>query len=124
MWDSIVEQEYVTQVDFSPFSHLLHYPYIFHNYFISVVSFEESFLDDVDYNHTLDSWDVSFTFEHGEKKLYLPNLSHPSSDHLEETKGEISCFQSSPLYVSSNHEDAFLPHDGISDHGCHDLFID
>lgn len=114
----------MTQVDVSPFSPLIHYPDSFHDYAFLVDSFKESVFDDINYEHTHDSWNVSFTFKHEEEKYSLPDLSRPSSDHCEETKSEILCFQSPPLYDSSNHEDPFHSNDGIYDQSCCHIFID
>jgi len=58
-------------------------------------------------------------------KYSLLDLSNPSSDLCKEMEGDISCFQSSPLYDSSDHEDASVfDLEQISNHNCRDLFID
>jgi len=69
-------------------------------------------------------WKVCFTFGHGEEESSLLGSSDQSSDLSEETEGEIYCFQSDPLYDSSDQEDASICDDKISNHGCRDLFID
>lgn len=66
MWDSISKQEPMMKVDVSPFSSLPHFPDIIHNSIKMVVSFEESFYENFNSDHTQESWNVSFTFEQGE----------------------------------------------------------
>lgn len=110
------------KVDIYPFSSLPRCLGIFHDSVMLVVPFKELVSDNVNSNHTQDSWNFSFTFEHREEKYSLPDLCHPSSNHCEETKSQITCFQYPPLYDSSDHEYAFLSHNEISDHGYHDIF--
>jgi hypothetical protein len=72
-------------------------------------------------DHSQDTPDVSPSFDNGEDKLFIEN---PLDFHLPfsgNTEGEHSCFSSTPLFDSSNHEDADEIID-FSDLGCRDPF--
>lgn len=104
--ETIAEQEYATK-DYSLHSaHLHHHPDISHDSIISVESCENLVPDDVaTFDHSQNTWDVSFSSRCGEDEsstLYLPNLSSHLFENLE---GEIYHFSSSLLCDSSNHED-------------------
>ena len=60
-------------------------------------------------------------FENGEDKLLVENPLDPSSVFSENTEDEFVHFSSTPLFDSSDHEDAeeFID---FSDHGGHDPF--
>lgn len=116
MWYSIFEQEFGVQVDVSPCSPLPHYPNIFRDSVTPVESIAKLVSNYVNYDHTQNSWNVNFTFEHGEEETSLLGPFNLSSDHFEATKGEISCFQSYPLYDSSNQEDASIFNVELSGH--------
>lgn len=76
------------KVNVSPSSPLPHYPNIFHDSVIPIESIRGTFYDDVNYDHTHNSWNVSFTSEQGEEKYFLLDPSNPLSNHSEETEGE------------------------------------
>jgi len=87
------------KVDLSPSAPLPYYRDIFHNFVIPIESFKELVSDDVISDHTQNLWDVSFKSKCRDEISSLLDLSNPSFDHHEESKGEISCFQSSLFMI-------------------------
>lgn len=77
MWESIFEQESMTKVDFYPSTPLLDDLDIFHDSVIPIKSFKEPVFNDVIFDQNQNSWDVSFTYESGEGKYSLLDLSNP-----------------------------------------------
>lgn len=71
--------------------------------------------------HWQDSLDASPSFENGEDNLFIEDPIDPSSVFSRNTEDDFGCFSSTPLFDSSDHEDAeeFI----VSyDHGDRDLF--
>lgn len=68
-------------------------------------------------------WNVIFSSKCREDKYVFPNLSKLSSYPSRNIKGEISHFQSSPLYDSLDHEDDSICKLKLFDHGYRDIFI-
>lgn len=121
--ESTSKQESAMKDDFPPSVPLPHYPDIFCNFIIPIESCEKLVSDDIiTSNHFQNSWNVSFSSECGEKKSSLLNFPTLSSHHSKNLEGEISCFPSSLLYDSLNHEDASIFVLELYNHGCHDLF--
>jgi len=63
---------------------------------------------------------VSTSFDNREDKFFIENPLDFSSAFSRNIDGEHSCFSSTPLYDSSNHEDADK-HLEFYDRGCHDI---
>lgn len=78
--------------------------------------------DTITFDHLKNSWIVNFPSVCREEISSLLNFPNLSSHHCEELEGEISCFQSSPLYDLSEYEDSSIFYLEIYDRGCHDLF--
>jgi len=76
----------------SPLSPLLLYLDILHDSIMLVQYFEETIYGNVNFDHTQQLRDVSFTFEEGEEKSSLYDLFHPSSDQCYEIESEIIAF--------------------------------
>jgi len=72
-------------------------------------------------DHLQDSMDVSPSFYNGEDKLLVENPLDPSSVFFGNTEDEFVRFSSTPLFNSSDHEDAeeFID---FYDCGSHDPF--
>lgn len=71
-------------------------------------------------DHSQNTPDVSPSFDSREDKSFVENPLDSSFSFFINTEGEHSCFSSTPLHYSSNHEDA-NKHPEFSDHGCCDL---
>lgn len=121
MWES--EQEYVLKDDLLLFSPLQLYPKIFHDYVISLQYCENSFrmflLSIICRTRGIPTLHLNAK----RKNVFLPSPRNLSSYLSQNIKCEISRFPSSPLYDSSNNEDAPIHDLEFSDRGRRDLFI-
>ena len=100
-----------------------HYPKIFFGSVTPIESYKNLvFSDIITSDHFHNSWNVIFSSECGEEKTYLLNFPNLSSYHSKELEGKISCFPSSPLYHSFDHEDSSIFYLELSDRGLHDIF--
>jgi len=89
----------------------------------AIVNFpcENSFLDESTSYHSHNTPDVSFPLQSGEDKSLFANPFTISSIITKNVEGEHSCFSSTPLHYSSDHEDAD-EHIKFYDCGCGDFF--
>ena len=73
------------------------------------------------FDHSQNTTDVSLSLHCGEDTSFFSNPLNLSSVISESAEGEHSCFSSTPLYDSLDHEGA-KEHIEFYDHGCRDLF--
>lgn len=72
-------------------------------------------------NHSQNTPDVTTSLHYGEDTYLFPNSPNLSSFIYGNSESEHSCFQSTPIYDSLDHEDAD-ENIKFSNHGFHDLF--
>lgn len=113
--------QHSAKYDSLPFEPPLFFPSLFGEPAIHDFQFVSSSMDAPIVDHSQDSLDVSPSFDNGEDKLFIEDPLDPSSVFSRNIEDEFVCFSSTPLFDSSDHEDAkeFID---FFDHYSHDPF--
>ena len=119
VWES--EEEPTEKDDLLLFAPHLLFPKIFGDFDIVDFPCENTFSDASTSDHSHNTLDVSLSLHSKDDTSMFANTLNISSAISKNVEGEHSCFSSTPLYNSSDHEDA-NKHIKFSDHGCRDLF--
>jgi len=119
VWES--EEEAVVKDDLLLSTPHLLFPDIFGDFSIVDFPCENTFPGASTSDHSHNIPDVNLPLHIGDDTFSFANPLNISSIFCENAEGEHSCFSSTPLYDSSDHEDVD-EHIEFLDHGCHDFF--
>lgn len=101
-----LEHQHSKKDDSLPFEPPLFLPRFFGEPTIHDFVCVSSYIDAPVVDHSQDSSDASPSFENSEDKLFIEDPLHPSSVFSGNTEDEFVLFSSTPLFDSSDHEDA------------------